>query len=281
MQNKYVGDIGDFGKYGLLRHLTGMTDSAAPGDPLRLGVVWYLYPDETPKDPEKPKNRDGNLTGYLCNTRDSHESLRACDPQLFWMLRRLVRECNRNVFSVRMSGILPYEAAYYGQILSYPSKESPSFKKRRREQWLSNALAGMSEADIVFVDPDNGITETIRPLQEKGPKYAVMPWHKKGSKYVFMDDLRQFYKQRKSLIIYHHIARWDEADNQIRYFAKRLQDNLGLPSLPWALRYRRGTTRAYFVVAHEDHEDTIKTLMKNFLDSPWCAAPFRHFKEVH
>ena len=26
MQNRYVGDVGDFGKYGLLRFLSGMTD---------------------------------------------------------------------------------------------------------------------------------------------------------------------------------------------------------------------------------------------------------------
>ena len=45
MQDQYVGDIGDFGKYGLLRHLTGMRGDAAPEDALRLGVVWYLFPD--------------------------------------------------------------------------------------------------------------------------------------------------------------------------------------------------------------------------------------------
>ena len=42
MKNSYVGDIGDFGKYGLLRHLCGVTGKGTDGDPLRLGVVWYL-----------------------------------------------------------------------------------------------------------------------------------------------------------------------------------------------------------------------------------------------
>lgn len=39
MQNRYVGDIGDFGKLGLLRqlHKTGLS----------IGVNWYLTPDET------------------------------------------------------------------------------------------------------------------------------------------------------------------------------------------------------------------------------------------
>ena len=45
MQDQYVGDIGDFGKYGLLRHLTGMRDDDASGDALSLGVIWYLFPN--------------------------------------------------------------------------------------------------------------------------------------------------------------------------------------------------------------------------------------------
>ena len=38
MQNQYTGDIGDFGKLGLLRVLqeSGLT----------IGVNWYLVPDE-------------------------------------------------------------------------------------------------------------------------------------------------------------------------------------------------------------------------------------------
>ena len=92
MQDQYVGDIGDFGKYGLLRHLTGMRDDAAPGDALRLGVVWYLFPDEAPKDPNKPDNRDGSLTGYLRDRRDNHKKFRNCDTDLYDALHKIVVE---------------------------------------------------------------------------------------------------------------------------------------------------------------------------------------------
>ena len=44
MQNKYVGDIGDFGKYGLLRALTGHQTTSASEPHLTLGIVWYLLP---------------------------------------------------------------------------------------------------------------------------------------------------------------------------------------------------------------------------------------------
>ena len=45
MQNRYVGDVCDFGKLGLLRFLSGCTDSS-PEPRLRLGLIWYLCPDE-------------------------------------------------------------------------------------------------------------------------------------------------------------------------------------------------------------------------------------------
>ncbi len=49
MQNRYTGDIGDFGKLGLLRALR------ASG--LSIGVNWYLVPDEG-------HNNDGKHTKY-------------------------------------------------------------------------------------------------------------------------------------------------------------------------------------------------------------------------
>ena len=49
MQNRYTGDIGDYVKYGLLRTLS---------DGQRLGMAWYLFPDED-------HDRDGHHGDYL------------------------------------------------------------------------------------------------------------------------------------------------------------------------------------------------------------------------
>ncbi len=42
MQNRYVGDIGDYAKYSLLRALSRGC---------KLGVSWYLFPDEDSQRP--------------------------------------------------------------------------------------------------------------------------------------------------------------------------------------------------------------------------------------
>jgi hypothetical protein len=57
MKNQYVGDLIDFAKYGLLRALAG-----AGGERLfRLGLVWYLTPDDG--------RDDGGRIHYLSEPR--------------------------------------------------------------------------------------------------------------------------------------------------------------------------------------------------------------------
>lgn len=77
MQDNYVGDIGDYGKYGLLRNVT------AAG--LQLAVNWYrvvLPPSNEQDDGEciscskKPKQKDGKYTSYL----EHPEKYRHYDP---------------------------------------------------------------------------------------------------------------------------------------------------------------------------------------------------------
>ena len=77
MQNRYVGDIGDYLKLGILRALS-------PG--YRLGVAWWLFPDQD-------HNKDGRHIGYL----DQPDRWRHFDPQLFDALGNIVSLGQRNV----------------------------------------------------------------------------------------------------------------------------------------------------------------------------------------
>ena len=56
MQDQYVGDIGDFGKYGLLREIFGRPEVPESGCGLRLGAAWYLNADK--------QGSGGNMTDY-------------------------------------------------------------------------------------------------------------------------------------------------------------------------------------------------------------------------
>ena len=257
MQNRYVGDIGDFGKFGLLRSLSGCRDAHPIECPLRLGIVWYLYPDET-------HNSDGKYTGYLTAESAKSTALRSCDPELYDCLRRLVIGNDRHVIGIRCSGIFPEDTAYYEKTLFYPRGSVPTSKHATRSTWFGGAREATAEADMVFVDPDNGISETVHPLQKNGPKFVIL------------NELRQFTERKQSLVIYHHLGRRGTASRQIKSVAQTLRLNLNLPRSPWSLWYHRGTARAYFVIPQERHEAILGDRLTNFLNGPWSA----HFQLV-
>ena len=257
MQNRYVGDVGDFGKYGLLRRLSGMTDTSATSPQLRLGVVWCLYPDEE-------HNADGKYVGYLCESVAKHAFFRSCDPELYDALREIVTSRTRRVSSIPAHGILPENTDYYDQVLYYQKETHRRCREVMHAEWIDRALVQSSLADMVFVDPDNGIFN--------GPLH----WRKTAPKYTYVEDLRKYVQRGQSLMIYHHLSRQGTAAQQIRRCTERLQYELGLAQPPWAIWYHRGSARCYFIIAQDEHAPDLANRIDRLLDSPWRA----HFEMV-
>jgi len=87
MQNRYVGDIGDYVKLAILREL-------ARGK--RIGVAWWLFPDES-------HNKDGGHREYL----DRENEWKPFDPDLFDALLRIRERGERNVRELEDPALLP------------------------------------------------------------------------------------------------------------------------------------------------------------------------------
>ena len=130
--------------------------------------------------------------------------------------------------------------------------------------WISGALAETADADLVFIDPDNGISNS--PLH----------WRKAAPKYTFFEDVREYFRRGQSLVIYHHLSRQGTAMQQIRRMTARLQTEIGLTRIPWALWYHRGSARCYFILAQNEHVDALRSRLRLLLDSGWRA----HFEMV-
>ena len=209
MQNRYVGDIGDFGKYALLRALTGLYTAPTSARQLRLGVAWFLYPDES-------HNADGKYTGYLNPTHSNRTKFRACDPQLYDVLQSVVDTGNRNISAIQENHILPRGTVFHENSLFFHRGMSRPARQAAREEWLSEALQATANADLVFVDPDNGVSATADPLRKTGPKY------------VFSDDLLCFAQRGQSLIIYHHLGRRGTAEQQNQTGLRILASRFGV-----------------------------------------------------
>ena len=248
MQDRYVGDIGDFANNGLLRYLCGVTGPKV-GRPLRLGLVWYL---NEPTESELSKSPSaGNKIGYLNFSGPNDSMYRDCDRELYDTLQRLVGESlvNRTPRSIRQiekARILPQSALYY----------SVSLNATDRDEWLRGALQKTMAADLIFVNPDIGIASD---RQARSPAHATM------------DEMRRFAlrnRGKKSLIIYQHLGQGKgTAEERIDDISERLQNGLQPTRPPWVLRWRRESGRAYFIVPlTKEHELLLSIKIMTFLN---------------
>ncbi len=191
MQDRYTGDIGDYVKYGLLRALS---------DGRRLGVAWYLFPDEGHND-------DGRHVGYL----NDHGQWRGHDPALFDVLKRIVADDERKVSAVEQSAILG-AAKFSGAILSAPEL-TPAKRRMWRSQWFENIQTSLQGCDIVFADPDNGLCE-----DEKFSLGKVKDW-----KRMPLREAKALAQGRTAVIYHHNTRRKGGHEKEIAYWIDQLE----------------------------------------------------------
>ena len=226
MQDRFVGDIGDFGKYGLLRHLCGVTGPKVD-NPLRLGVVWYFNEDGP---------SGGDLVQYL-SKRFAHAKY---DPCLYKALKKLVSEEKRKVTEVQNANIIPVhknDTYFIDNVLT----------GERRNKWFIRALKAMEDVELVFLDPDTGIK----------PKYPRNP----EREYVRQNEIDDFIKENKSLIIYQHSSRNRKNDiARIKDFRKQI----GRPvwAFTWASQY-------FLIIPAKPHEKSLGQRVEDFRQSLW------------
>ena len=252
MQDRYTGDIGDYGKYGLLRQLCGIHPKAA--DQLRLGVLWYRPEPETVKS--DPPN-DGKHIAYLLS--ENEERFRLCDPKLYDALHKIVVQCNdRRVKRVELSRVLGPDALFYDAYIPGPAPNTRGEARAvPRWMWSENSRRATKDCELIFLDPDNGL---------EPPSVAIR--HKAAVKYAYLEEIKPLLKRGQSLVIYHHLSRKGTHADQIARWLKRLQQEFN-PIDSFALRYRPRSPRAFFVLAQQRHAQILRECAAALLASPW------------
>lgn len=248
MQNRYFGDVGDYGKYGLLRFITGYSSGLYD---LSLGVVWYLVPDES-------HNSDGKHISYL-----QKPSYRLCDPELFDGLAALLVDGARSVSKIQHSNLLPGGSAFFDEFLCFAGMptigtDSKSVRLAIRTSWVSRAVQTVQGKDVVFLDPDNGLEVTsVKRHLDKGPKY------------VFWDEAEQFVGHHRTLIIYHHLNRTMSSRDQVRTKVKEFAQRLPSGDTVLPVLFKRGSHRVFFVLPAKSHKSVVNTRLRELSTSPW------------
>lgn len=192
MQDRYAGDIGDFVKLGLLRHLSRNRD---------LGIAWYRYPDED-------HNGDGRHTSYLSHP----DRYRQLDPELFDHLADVV-QAERSLKS-----LLPIIEARASSDISLDVRNVPYTQRRRwRKEWFRSLKEELKSCDIVFADPDNGIVDDND--------------HRKGSakfgKQIPLKEVQDLATGRCAIIYHHNTRRAGGHDAEVDFWLSQF----GVPAL--------------------------------------------------
>ena len=245
MQDRYAGDVGDFGKFALLRFILNRTN-------YNLGVVWYLFPDES-------HNNDGGHIDYLTKP----EFLRS-DKYLCEMLSAIVSG-TRSVAALEKGGLLPDNTVYFSEQLDfhlhYPSqrRQDKEVREIKRKEWLNQAVAKTSKCKVIFLDPDNGL-QTI-----SCPDIGRI----KSGKYAYYSEVAALAKNKDVTVIYHHLNHHKNHgthENQIQTRVAELRKRINPTGRIFALRYRPYSPRAYFILTAKTEEDRARGYLLTFKD---------------
>ena len=231
MQDKYVGDVGDFGKYILLNEICKK---------FRLGVNWFYV-----KGKEEAEDKEYRYR-YLKDENKNFEKYERCCPDLYRKFRSLgiAENKNRNIAKIEEAQILPVETAFYRKPL--PQGEA------KRKEWFKESIEEFDKekVDIIFLDPDNG----IQPNPQKDKK------DKDATKYVFYDEIECYYKLGKSLIIYNHRDRSPKEEYDGKIFG--VKDYVKPCSSIRVLKFKRFFVRHYVFLVQKNHEKVIDKTIK-------------------
>jgi hypothetical protein len=236
MQDAFVGDVGDYGKYALL--------NALAGSDLRLGVMWVNNPDVV-------RSGEGNLVNY--------QRLEHCDPGLYSKLQKVLNG-DRRISEIEGGEILPPDTRFYRDFVPTPRYpcSSPALaaqQRTARERWFGRGLAALADASLVFFDPDNGL-----------PPSGMGKHLKDSGKYTFLDEVAACVASGKSAVLYQHLRR-SSVESHLEEQMPMLRTCA--PGC-WAVSFHRWSVRIFYVLpASEAHNKLLRERTCQFVGGLW------------
>jgi len=168
MKNQYVGDINDFFKYSILEIIEKELGK-------KIFVAWMLT---------KSEGMDIEYSEY----KNLNESL-------YSNLQEILISNKRNVESIQS---IYTNYLYHSELL----------EKRKREEYFNEVEIKSQTSDLIFFDPDNGISYTSDSIEH-------LNW----------DEIKRFWNdgKGKDLLIYQHFRRqkWNEFISELNEHIKK------------------------------------------------------------
>lgn len=199
MKNQYIGDVNDFFKYNILEIIEKTLNK-------KILVAWMLTESE--------------------GMDIKYSQFKELNESLYSKLQNIISSNKRNIESI--------EEIYPNYI--YHSK---LLEKRNRNEYFNDLEEKSTKADIIFFDPDNGISFNNK---------------NKENKHLYMDEIKRFWNKGKDLIIYQHFRRqkWNE-------YIKELEKHIKNNNIKGVFLIPIKTKNVMFLYfSHENIKDKIK-----------------------
>ena len=228
MKNQYVADVGDYGKISLLK---AFSDSG-----IKVGINWYHTSDDG--------TGDGKHTSYL----EKSDDMKKYCPNVFEKLKTIIAT-DRSITALEKARILK-NAVYFNELMDFSG--SYSEKMNQRVEWASKAERKLQSAELIFLDPDNGL------LTSNNKK------RRNTEKYVLPEEIVSLYENHNVLYYCHKGRRkeevWEEYKATMFY---------SLPcAVPYIVTFHKGTQRSFVFLIHPVDAKRYIGIINNFV-SGW------------
>jgi hypothetical protein len=230
MQNRYVADVGDFGKFQLFRYLFNHPQS--PLDGKELSQIWFMHRGEG------EQNNDGRYVDYF-------ERMTGVDEYLEHSLLDLIIRDRREVEELERLKLLPNARFFYEEIPK---------ALEDRYLWLNSALTFSMHSQIVAVAPDNGMALKCNREEKCFARLRLDEHYRQKvspHKYIFADEIGYFYKlpYLEVCIVYQHLGRCFSHDRQIEVLLEDLQEEFHYVV---AVKHKPYSPRAFFFLCKSE-----------------------------
>jgi hypothetical protein len=227
MQNRYIGDIGDYSKFVLIKNLLNK----------KCGVIWYLYPNES-------HNNDGKFRDY--------EKFKLKDEEVVKIMINFCNESKRKIDELEKVLVdNGFDLTFFNDCIEENCNTFFSNWRERKEyrkKWFDKALEKVKNCDVVFADPDNGIEIKSCPTKSR----------KISGKYIYFDEIKKLLQNHKTVIIYQHFEISKTHKELVKEKSKKVYKKVGNDFNLYVIKFKRVSPRAYFILSKENLEDKIK-----------------------
>ncbi len=227
MQDQYVGDIGDYAKYALLRAI----QNAEPNK--LIGFAWYL------------RDNDGSPDGGKISYLEKPQKWSSLDSKTFNFLATIVADNQRHIQSIQSSTLFAPSTRFFDQRMTFGSRSGYG----NRDQWFHDCEIYMRNADIVFADPDNGLAEGNRNKSI-------------STKHIHIGEARRLLSHKIGVVYHHNTRRKGGHGMEITYWRNRLIQECGAKACR-ALYWRPFSPRTFFIINPTESIDYALEVMLN------------------